>query len=262
MRNYLTTAIGCHWRLARQCLRFLRFDSPKTLAGKPPVAPTPLVTGLIVLLLLAAAPATRPADPALDAKLAEVDRRASAVKELTADFVQTKKSPLLREPLVSRGTVAARPSVMVWRAEKPEPTVTRVDAAEVQIYYPKRRVLEVYAVAGRAGSLTASPLPRLAALRASFAIAADAGAGLDAAKDADALALRLEPTDDELKQYVDHVRVLLDARRGLVRTFEITDPDGEVTTVRFDAVNTNPKLGPAAFEVNAAPGTKVVRPAG
>ena len=114
---------------------------------------------------------------------------------------------------------------------------------------------------GRLGMMAASPLPRLAAIRQSFSLAPDDGAGLPTIDGAGPLLpVRLTPKDQQLARYVDHVRVLLDEQRGLVLAFEMVDPDGEQTLIRFSNVRIDTGLSDDAMKLNPAPGTKVVRP--
>ncbi len=215
---------------------------------------------LPLILALLFAPATQ---PALDARLEAIDARTAAIADLTASFVQEKQSPLLRDPLVTRGTLKARSAAMLWDTAGPSPTRMSVDADRLRILYVEQNVLEEYPVRGNVAAMTASPLPRLAALRESFAIEADHGDGLPAPGGAaDTLALRLTPANDEMREHVDTVRVLLDAARGVVLVFEITDPDGEVTTMRFGDIQTNVGLSDADLRMDVPADAEVVRPLG
>ena len=216
----------------------------------------PLLALILAVLL---GPATQ---PSLDARLEAIDARTGQIEDLTASFVQAKQSPLLRDPLVTRGILKARPAAMLWDSQGQTPTRMSVDANLLRILYVDQNVLEEYPVRGNVAAMTASPLPRLAALRESFEIEGDAGAGLGAPEGGDTLALRLTPTNDEMLEHVDQVRVLLDAARGVVLVFEVTDPDGEVTTMRFADIETNVGLTDADLAMDAPADAKVVRPLG
>jgi hypothetical protein len=90
----------------------------------------------------------------------------------------------------------------------------------------------------------------------------DPGEGLLPSKQMPAhpLAVWMQPIDPELRKYVDHVRVLLDSDRGLVLAFEMIDPDGEQTIIRFSNVQTGVNLSDDSLKLDAPDGTKVVRP--
>lgn len=199
--------------------------------------------------------------PTLESQLESADAKASQIEDLTADFEQRKFSALLRDPLVTRGQVLAKRTVMLWRGQTPEPTRMRVSLERMQIYYVNQKLIEDYPIIGKLGSLAASPLPRLATLRERFTLSADHGADLKPIGEIAApLAVRLTPIEDEVKQYVDHVRVLLDTSRGLVMVFELTDPDGERTVIRFSNVHTNTNLSDAELALDAPKDVKIVKP--
>lgn len=197
---------------------------------------------------------------AFDARLEAIDARAGAHRDLTGTFTQEKKSALLQQPMVTKGTFFSRGDVMLWQSNPPESTRLRVDTKQIAIYQPSQKRIEQYPIAGKLGAMAASPLPRLATLRQQFKIRADDGAPLGEKDAASDVQIKLEPASDDVAQYVGGVRVLLDGARGLVRVFEITDPDGETTTIRFDAVKTDTDFPASNLELNAPAGTTVSRP--
>lgn len=208
------------------------------------------------------APATLPAD--FERRLDAIDAKAAAWRDLSADFVQEKRSPLLRKPIVSRGTVKTKGAASLWQTAEPESTLMSVGPRALRLYYPKQKVVEEYPIEGRLGMLAASPLPRLASIRQNFKPVADDGAGLLPAKGEGEgralLAVRMNPGDAEIAKFVDHARVLLDADRGLVLAFELIDPDGERTVIRFSNLRGNAGLGDDAMQLQLPAGVKVTRP--
>ncbi|MDB5296035.1 MAG: hypothetical protein JWO31_2018 [Phycisphaerales bacterium] len=214
-----------------------------------------------------AAPASQPAalDPAFEAKLKDVDAKAGAVTDFTARFTQKKYTALLRKPLVSGGTVKVLGSAVRWDTERPEPAVLHADGKEVRLYYPKQKLVEVYPIDKRMSDLAASPLPRLPALKASFAFAPLAPADMkpdagDLADGPDRLAVRLTPTGGFLKQHIAEVRVLLDAKAGLMLCVVTVDAEGDRTVIRFDDVKLNTGLKPVDVAFAPPAGVKVSRP--
>ena len=221
---------------------------------------------LLCLLLagVAARPQTTTTAPApLDARLERIDAKSAAIRDLTATFVQEKRSPLLRDPLVTRGEVRALPSAMRWTSGGTTPTVLSVNADLLRIFYVDQKVVEEYPVRGNISAMTASPLPRLSALREAFRIETDDGTSLPAAPEGvETLALKLTPTAAEMADNVRQVRVLLDAGRGVVLAFETTDPDGEVTTVQFADIKTDVGLTGDDVRLDVPAGARTVRPLG
>ena len=204
-------------------------------------------------------------DSALNAKLADIDRRAADVRDLSARFEQKKFTALLKKPLVSSGRVRMKGSTVRWDTEVPEPAVLHSDGREIRMYYPRQRVVEVYPIDRRITDLAASPLPRLASLREHFAIAeVDArdafGAEVEGEDRGRRIALRLTPTDEYLKEHVDRVLVLLDVEAAYVLRVEVDDADGDRTLIRFTDVKLNGGVKQADVDLAVPAGTKVSRP--
>lgn len=217
---------------------------------------------MVAAISLNASSQTAPTSkPSIDAELEAIDAKVANVNDLVAHFEQRKYSALLTEPLVTTGEVRSKASTMLWLGETPEPTRMRVTLERMQIYYVKQKLVEDYPIVGKLGSLAASPLPRLAALRERFTIESDDGAGLDIPSDNTApRTFKLTPFEDEVKQYVDHIRVLLDASRGLVSVFELVDPDGERTTISFSNVRVNGGIDDPSLDLGAPRDVKIVKP--
>jgi outer membrane lipoprotein-sorting protein len=210
-----------------------------------------VVSFVILFASVAGAQSTQRTDALLEA----IDRKAADITDLTAAFEQEKHSPLLKKPLVSKGSVRARGSAMHWTTDSPRRTVMRVDAKSLQILYVDDKVLEVYPVEGKLAQLAASPLPRLSLLREQFTIEK-----IDEADDS--LTLTLTPRDEKLKAHVDVVVVTIDRASAVIRSFNLTDPDGERTVIRFFDHKTNAGLDDASLELKPPEGTKIVHPLG
>ncbi len=210
----------------------------------------------------AALPATPPAgiDAPLWERMKQIDAKVGQISDLTASFQQKKFTPLLKKPLVSAGSVLAKGSAMLWDTRTPEPTVMRVDAKEVTIYYPKQKTAEVYPLAGQLSAVAASPLPRLAVLLEHFKFTAANPADLGQREDDGVLAFRLAPIDPGIREHVDHVLVAIDANRAFIKTFEMTDSDGERTLIEFSDVKINSGVDDHRLDLRLPAGVKTVRP--
>lgn len=205
------------------------------------------------------APTTAPSS--LDKTLERIDAQAGAYRDFSATFVQEKVSPLMQKPIVTRGTLRARGNVMLWASEPPDATRMRIDPTTIRIFYPSQKRIEQYPVTAAFGAMASSPLPRLADLRRQFSIVSDRGSTLgDHLGSLPKVSIRLTPTDERLKQYISGVRVALDFFRGVVTATEVTDADGEVTTIRFDDIRTDTDFPAAELELNAPAGTTISRP--
>ena len=217
---------------------------------------------ILLIALLADAPTSRPAniDPALWQRMLDIDQRAAAITDLTADFEQQKFTAMLKKPLVSSGQIFVRGSAMLWDMRKPERNVLQITQREARIYYPAQKTIEVYAVQQKLGQLAASPLPRLSVLQEHFTFEPLALAEMGEKDEAKFLALRMTPTQAELREHVEQVRVLLDAQQGLIVRLEMRDPDGDRTLLVFSNVKKNVGLKDEQLMIAAPGDVKITRP--
>jgi outer membrane lipoprotein-sorting protein len=230
----------------------------------PGIFPTALL--LLTPLCLAASPATLPAtvpagiDGVLWERMKSIDAKAETIADLTANFEQEKFTPLLKKPLVSKGTVVAKGSAMLWDTRSPEPTLMRVDENEVAIYYPNHKTAEVYPLAGQLAAMSSSPVPRLATLLQHFKFAPAAAKDLGERDNPGRLAFRLTPTDSAIREHVDNVCVLIDADHGFILIFQLIDADGERTVIRFSDVKVNTKIDDSRLRLSLPAAVKIVHP--
>ena len=203
------------------------------------------------------APATAPSgvDPQLWSRMVQINERGAKIQFLTADFTQEKFTPLLKKPLLSSGKIHVSGQVMRWDTAKPEPTVMRVGEKEVELYYPNQKVVEIYPVDERLGSLAASPLPRLDILKQFFRFQEVAGESA-----AERLALKLTPIDPSLARHVEHVHVLLDVQHGYILRAEMLDADGDRTIITFSNISTGTRPADESLKIELPPNVKITRP--
>jgi outer membrane lipoprotein-sorting protein len=230
-----------------------------------PLAAALLAANALLCRADSALPATAPAGiPApLWQRMQTIDRAASRIQDLTADFDQRKFTPLLKQPMLSTGTVWARGQVMLWITRGPTPTVMRSDADAVTLYYPQQKTAEIYPLAGQFAQLAASPVPRLADLLRNFSLAfapLSDWASIPPPPSADLQAFALTPTDANLRQHVDAVNVLIDAQHGYILAFRLTDTDGETTELRFTHVKINSAFDAARLRLDLPSDVKTVHP--
>jgi outer membrane lipoprotein-sorting protein len=218
----------------------------------------------VASICTAAPPASQPTsapavDPQLQLELTEIDARASHITTLAADFEQKKYTALLRKPLISSGVLRIKGASIRWDTERPEKSVMLVSGREFQLYYPAQNAVEIYTLDQRLAQLAASPLPRLAVLRDRFAFAQIPAAEMDRQADpAKFVALKLTPIQDELRQRLREVRVLLDVAAGYIVQAEFTDADGDRTVMTFRKIQINAEVGDLELKLPA--GTKISRP--
>jgi outer membrane lipoprotein-sorting protein len=199
-----------------------------------------------------------------ETRLAALDKRIAKVEGLVANFEQKRSTPLLKKPIVSRGTVKAKGGRLRWDTLEPEPSTMLMDGREVRVYYPGAKVVEVYPIGSRTQEASGSPLPRLRMLHERFEITEidvsemGVGAGGEGGR---FFALELKPKSEELRKYVERVRVLLDEERTIASRIDITDADGEVTEMRFSDIRTGDIVKDEDLRLVVPAGTRESRPA-
>lgn len=192
-------------------------------------------------------------------RLAAVEAKASGIRDLSADFVETKKTILLREPLSSSGTVVASGGRTKWMTREPHTSWLCTTAEHVTIYFPNEKRAERYPVDVRLRPLLISPVPQTARLRESFdveQIETDDSART-AGTTSDALRLALRPKTAELRELVERIEVDIDERRGVASRVQIFDADGDVTTIEFRNVRINGGASDEDMDCTLPPGTDV-----
>ena len=229
------------------------------------------LVGLCACLLIIAGSAARAADapvsrPAgVDEKLwdlmVEIDARGAGIQDLSADFTQEKHTPLLKKPLVSTGHILIKGPVSLWTTMAPEPTVMRIDNKEIRLFYPRQKVLEIYRTDERMGALAASPFPRLAVIKEHFTFErVPARSLLPDVDESKFLALRMKPTQEELKNHIDEVTVLLEIATGFVQRAQTIDTDGDRMVLTFSKLQTNIGLKDRDLAMEIPAGVSVTRP--
>jgi outer membrane lipoprotein-sorting protein len=208
-------------------------------------------------------PAAGTPAPTLPPELVDLDRRIAAIRDLRADFEQRKHTPLLKNPLVSRGTVLVRRDRARWDTHTPRRSSLLAERDCVRIHYPDERVVEIYPVAGDLHHLAGSPLPRLSDLAEHFDIRQiDPSSLSEGSRPERPLAAELLPRAPELRDAVASVGVLFDAAIPCVARVVMTDPDGERTEIEFRSVRTDTGIPDSAMDLSVPEGTREVRPIG
>lgn len=216
-------------------------------------------------LPMAAAQPTATAQPAADADLEgalkAADAKTAAITDLSARFEQTKKTAMLRRPLISSGTVRIKGTTTRWDTQKPHVSAMRIDESQIRVYYPEQKTLEAFDVDASMRRITATPLPRLVLIREQFSISrADIGDLLAGQDPERFIGVLLTPREESLRKHVERVRVVIERASGCAARVEIVDADGDTTVIAFTDVKTNSGLTDADLELTIPEGTKIVKP--
>jgi outer membrane lipoprotein-sorting protein len=170
----------------------------------------------------------------------------AAIKTLTAQFTEVTTSSLLTRDLVSHGTMAVeRPSRVILRYTDPERRIVLIDGNRLTMTWPSRNLTRVsdvrraqervqrYFVEGNA-----------AELRREFDIelhAASERPGTDE--------VSLRPRRRQIRETLSRLDVWVDPSTTLPTALRMVFANGDVKTMTFEKVATNPVLDPNAFSV-------------
>jgi outer membrane lipoprotein-sorting protein len=199
------------------------------------------------LLLTAGALAEGGAAGAADVESSQAPRsvdallsRLARVPSLRAHFREEKRIQLLRQPLVSEGTlVFARPSWVLRLTESPEPAALLLREGTLTLQDPGgQRVVQ----------LDASPLLRGFVECFAYVLAGERAAlerhyGIDFEARADSWELRLTPRDPRLLRMVKRLSFV--GQGAHVARMELLEASGDVTRMEFTQVEHGPALSPA-----------------
>jgi outer membrane lipoprotein-sorting protein len=205
-----------------------------------------------------------PAPAAPPPTVAELDAKAADITSLKAEFQREKHSDLLLEPLISSGRITAREGEgggVRWDTLEPRPSTVIIAGGKV-IAREGEGAAEAYDIPESLARLTASPRLQFSALEDAFAITVARGPGADVAAaegdgqreaaqdapDAERILLTLTPSDEQVRRFVEWVKVELDPETAVATRIEYADPDGDRTVLRFTKVQINPEVSESLFD--------------
>jgi outer membrane lipoprotein carrier protein len=206
--------------------------------------------GLAVAQPPAPAPAT---DACVKRAVAAIQRRYEAVRDLSADFVQTTRSVALGAagtPTASRGSVVfAKPGKMRWEYREPEPSLVVSDGRWLWVYDPAHQ--EVQKLPVGEGFLSGAAIQFLLGegqIERDFAVIAQV------CSDAK---VELELVPRRAASY-EKLRVRSDPATGELLETTVVDLLGNLTQIAFSGVRTNQRPADQLFQFRAPEGVRVV----
>jgi outer membrane lipoprotein-sorting protein len=203
-----------------------------------------------------------PTNDQFRARLQEIDQRIAKFIDLRAEFVQTKVTAMLKQPLVSEGMLVVKGDSVRWDTKKPRPSTMTIGGGEIHLYYPEARVMEIYIATGDVRQLTGSPLPRLPVLDRQFEIKELDATTLGAVASDHVIAIELTPKDESLRKHLKSVKVLINTEMPAARKLILIDADGDRTEIEFKNVRVNTGVRDDELELRLPKGIRVTRPAG
>jgi outer membrane lipoprotein-sorting protein len=203
----------------------------------------------------AAAPPKAP-EITLPDVLSQFDRVQGQVRTLAAEFIQTTRSPLLKDPIVANGQFfLTKPDSVLWEYTSPEPMRFVVAKGEYTGYFPTRKKAErrdikrwseqLFRFFGL--GLGSKELGRFYEIALGDAAKADEGSYL----------LVLSPKKRRVRRNVDEVKLWVDVSTLLPSRIDYVGKDGTQREIRFLNTRLNPDLGAGLYNVKIPEGVPI-----
>ena len=201
------------------------------------------------LLALTAVNAQPAADP-LDALFARGRATQLVMKTLSASFVETTVSSLLREPLVSTGTlVAEAPMRVVMSYSTPTVKTVALDDRRLIIVWPsrsEREELDITEMQRRVGNAFNDVTAKQ--LRENFTVSLSSDPSLN-----DAYWLTMVPRRKRVSADLERLQLWVDRTSVVLVKMKFEYPGGDSKTIELANLKTNVALDPKAFALLAPP---------
>jgi outer membrane lipoprotein-sorting protein len=180
--------------------------------------------------------------------LARFDRVQEQVRTLSAEFVQTTQSPLLKEAIVAKGQFfLTKPDSVLWEYTSPEPMRFAVANGEYTGYFPERKKAEKRDIKRWSEQLFRFfGLGQGSKELGRFYEIALGDAGTD---DKGSYLLLLSPKKRRVKKSVEEVKLWVDVASLLPRRIEYFGKDGARREIRFVNTHLNPDLAAGLYNV-------------
>lgn len=194
-------------------------------------------------------------DPA-QAALKRLAERFKDAKTLSAKMVQSRKTAILDQPIVSSGTLFYRrePGRLVFRMTEPRVTEIHVDKSAYQVYRPDEKRLERIEFENDAvlGRLLMVFEPRSEEIGKAFRVSKGEGAKGE-------IEILLEALDEKVKKRLTRISLSLDEKDASLKRITTVDAEGDEVRLELSELKLNPELDAAAFELKVPEGTRILK---
>lgn len=212
---------------------------------------------LVLLLALQAVPvlAKEHRSESLAQVLNRFDEVQAQIRTLSAEFVQTTRSPLLKSPVVAKGQFyLTKPDSVLWEYTDPEPMRFSVAQGSYTGYFPERAKAEKRDIKRWSERLFrffgvgqgSSELGKF------YEIALG-----DGHEEKDSYLLLLSPKKRRVRKTVEEVKLWVDQATLLPVRIDYVGKDGNAREIRFLNTRLNPDLAAGLYNVKIPPGVPI-----
>jgi outer membrane lipoprotein-sorting protein len=219
------------------------------IVGDPVLAKAPRTSGAATAPILATG-------ESLNQVLTRFDQVQGQIRTLSAEFIQTTRSPLLKDPIVAKGHFyLTKPDSVLWEYSAPESMRFVVAGGAYTGYFPERRRAEKRDIKRWSEQLFrffgvgqgSKELGR-------FYEIALGDAGED---EKDAYLLVLSPKKHRVRKRFDEVRLWIDATTLLPVRIDYVGKDGNEREIRLRNMRLNPDLAADLYDVTIPAGVPI-----
>jgi len=208
------------------------------------------LTKVLVLALLAVLSAGTSAGPQavdpIDDLFARGRAAQAAVTSLSASFVETTVSSLLRNPIIDTGTmVAARPVRVLMKYSGPDAKTVLLDETRLVVSWPSRAAreqIDITDIQRRVQKYFVEASTQ--ELRQSFEIVLTSDP-----KVGDAYRLTMTPKRKQIKEGLERIRIWIDRERLIMVKMTLDYPGGESKTLELHDIRFNVQIDASTFVV-------------
>jgi outer membrane lipoprotein-sorting protein len=199
---------------------------------------------------------SQPSGESLTEVLSRFDQVQGQIRTLSAEFVQTTRSPLLTDPIVAKGRFyLTKPDSVLWEYSAPEPMRFVVAEGEYTGYFPERKKAEKRDI-----KRWSEQLFRFFGLgQGSKELGKfyDIALGAASPDDAGTYVLVLSPKKRRVRKNVDQVKLWVDVGSLLPVRIDYVGKDGAEREIRFVNTRLNPDLAAGLYSVQIPAGVPI-----
>jgi len=188
-----------------------------------------------------------------------IDEQQRKIETLTALFVQTKETSLVKKPLLSSGLVKfKRPDLIHWNYAEPAPMEVAIYGKGIWIYYPGSLQAEKYYL-GRNKRMTQSLEPLLAIFQKTFRQLSDGYAIIYEGLETERIHhFHLHPRDEQVQKFLSRVDLWIDKSSGAIIRFKMVEANGDRLSLEFKNLQINPPLADDDLKIKIPPSVRVL----
>ena len=188
--------------------------------------------------------------------LSRFDKVQEQLRTLSAEFIQTTRSPILKDPIVAKGRFyLTKPASVLWEYTSPEPMRFAVSEGEYTGYFPERKRAEKRDIKRWSEQLFrffglgqgSKELGKFYEITLGEAGKNDKGAYL----------LVLSPKKRRVKKNVDEVKLWIDVTSLLPLRIDYVGKDGAEREIKFVNTRLNPDLASGLYDVKIPAGVSI-----